>query len=173
MENAWQRDFNIEINWSNVYMNQVWNIVDRKLAEFNYKLLCNIICTRNIISKWNHRINNKCPVCGQTQTVKHLIFECDRVKNLWILIGSILKVNITYKHIVVGNKAENDYIKSRNLLFSYVAYGVYKFWIMSENQKVNFNDSIQSFVKKDLFSRSINLNDQDFNKICDKIITEL
>ena len=36
--------FNIqEINWENVYKYQVWDIKDKKLGEFNYKLICNII----------------------------------------------------------------------------------------------------------------------------------
>ena len=118
-------------------------------------------------------MDKKCPICGQIQTVKHLIFECNRVQNLWILIGSILRVNIRYKHIIVGNKAENDYIKNRNLLISYTAYSIYKFWLMSENKKANFHDCLQNFVKKDLFNRSIMLNDTNFNHICDKVITEL
>ncbi len=34
MEHAWQRDFEIpEINWENVYYNQVWDIKDKKLGE--------------------------------------------------------------------------------------------------------------------------------------------
>ncbi len=45
---------------------------------------------------------------------------------------------------------------------------------MSENNKVNFiTDSLQNFVKKDLFKRSVFLNDPDFSKLVDKVITEM
>ena len=46
------------INWKTIYTNQVWKITERKIGEFNYKLLCNILCTRDKISKWNNNGND-------------------------------------------------------------------------------------------------------------------
>ncbi len=88
--------------------------------------------------------------------------------------GEILNLHIRYKHLVIGNKVENDFIKSRNLLISYIKYAIYKFWVMSENGKINFNnDNLSCFVKKDIFRRSLYNKEQLFIQLCDKICTEL
>ncbi len=44
---------------------------------------------------------------------------------------------------------------------------------MSENKKINFNDSIHALIKKDLFRRTVFVNDKDFHDICDKILLKL
>ncbi len=172
MEHAWERIFNLDnIKWDGIYNNQVWEIKDKKLGEFKYKLLCYIVCTRSVISKWNKNISDKCTFCNETQNVRHLIYECPRSKNIWILIGTILKLEIQYKHLILGNIVTNETIRCRNLLISYVTYAIYKFWILSENQKIDFNHaSMVSFVKKDLFRRSLYLKDKEFCILCDKVI---
>ncbi len=174
MEKTWERTFDMDIEWQKVYQNQVYNVQERKLGEFNYKLICNIINTRTNISKWNKNVNANCQFCNNRQTVKHLLFECPRVENLWKLIGNILQVNIRYKHLVIGNVVENDFILNRNLVLSYIAYGVYKFWILAENNKLRFdNDSLADFIKKDLFKRSLYIKNNLFLNIIDKIIRNM
>ena len=175
MEKTWDRILNLDnIRWCDVYKEQVWNLTDKKLAEFNYKLICNIVTTRSQISRWNQDINENCTFCNEKQTIRHLIFDCVRVQNLWTLIGSILKLNITYKHLIIGDRTENEYIRCRNLVISYAKYAIYKFWILSENKKLNFNnDSLHAFVKRDLFRRTLFLKENNFSKLCDKIIQNM
>ncbi len=68
----------------------------------------------------------------------------------------------------------NEITKYRNLLISYITYGVYKFWIMAENNKINFNtDSLHNFIKKDLFGRSVYLKDSNFNVLVNKVINNM
>ena len=39
MESAWERIFELDnINWEGICRDQVWEIVDKKLGEFNYRL---------------------------------------------------------------------------------------------------------------------------------------
>ncbi len=174
MEKTWEREFQYQIKWKSVYNDKVWNITERKIGEFNYKLLCNIICTRSKLSKWKKDITNECQYCGIEHTVKHLLFECPRVQNFWKLIGSILNVDIKYKHIVIGNIVTNDFIASRNLLFSYLSYGVYKFWILAENGKVRFHvDSLRAFIRKEIFKRSLYVKDKYFKQMVDDILEQL
>ncbi len=175
MENTWMELFNIqEINWENVYKYQVWELTDKKLGEFNYKLLCNIVATRSKIVKWNRNINENCTYCNVKQTVKHLLYDCTRVNNIWAIISRILKLDISYKHIILGNRVDNDTIKYRNMLISYIKYSLYKFWLLAENKKIDFkNDCLLKFIKKDLFFRTTYVRDQRFIEMCDKITNEL
>ena len=175
MEDVWE--FNLDINipkWNEIYHRKIWGLHDKKLAEFNYKVLCNILCTRSKVFKWNKDLDDKCPYCNEVQNVKHLFFECRRVKILWAIVGHILKLDIKYKHLILGDNETNGYIKSRNLIINYIQYAIYKHWIMSENNKINFSTNcLLSFVKKDLFSRSIYVTDKYFHMLCDKIIKEM
>ncbi len=175
MHAKWEREFMIDpSSWTKIYEDRIWNIQDKKLAEFNYKLLNNIICTRNLISKWNPRMTSLCPLCDETHTTRHLLFDCIHIQNMWALIGNILKMNITYKHIIIGTIAENDFIHDRNLVISYCTYAIFKMWIMSENNKINLTSSnIIDFIKKDLFKRTLYNEGKYFNYLCDKIITRL
>ena len=103
-----------------------------------------------------------------------LLFECPRVQNIWILIGSILKVNISYKHLIIGNTGDSEAINCRNLVISYITYAIYKHWIMSENKKINFNTcDMMNFIKNDLFKRTLYVKDKRFVSICDKVIKGL
>ncbi len=127
MEGVWEREFQIEkTSWKKVYMSKIWKVVDRKLAEFNYKIICNILPNRSLISKWNKNITSRCPFCNEIQNTKHQLYECPRINNIWILIGSILNMDIRYKHVVIGNLEINDYVESRNLLIAYITYAIYK-----------------------------------------------
>ncbi len=129
------------IAWHKIYRQRVWDLTDKKLAEFNYKLLCNILCTRNKIAKWNKNLDSNCPYCNCEQNVRHLVFECSRVKCLWAIVGHILKLDVQYKHLILGDDETNTFIKGRNLLINYICYGLYKYWVLSENGKINFNTS--------------------------------
>ncbi len=175
MEHVWEREFNLEnYNWEEIYKRNVWNLSDKKLSEFKYKILNNILSNRSMISKWNKNINNKCPICGINQTMKHLLFDCHRIQTVWNLISSILQVTIRYKHIVIGNREEVNLIKARNLLIFYISYSIYKFWVQSENNMVNFIEAnIIEFIKKDVFSRTIYVKDKMFIQLCDKLITRM
>ncbi len=113
MESVWEREFNLEKHmWKFIYKNQIW-ITDRKVGEFKYKVLCNILSNKALISKWNKEITEDCDFCDQKQTTKPMLYECPRVFNIWELISNILKVKITYKHIVIGNLEENNFIYNR------------------------------------------------------------
>ncbi len=83
MEDVWELNLDINMpNWKDIYNRKIWGIHDKKLAEFNYKVLCNILCTRSRVFKWNKDLDDKCPYCNEVQNVKHLFFECRRV-NSW------------------------------------------------------------------------------------------
>ena len=66
--------------------------------------------------------------------------------------------------------------KTRNLLINYTAYGIYKFWVQSENNIVNFEQAnVIDVIKKDMISRTlyITCKDKVFVNIADQIISNL
>ena len=143
MEKRWSDKFSKTISyndWKEIYRRKIENIVCKKLAEFNYKVLHNLIYTGYMLSKWKSTISNKCVVCGENDTVEHLLYECHRVKCLWKKVGEILKLNILWHHIVLGldeNNAEKIN-KSRNNIISIIAYAIFATWVKSGETKENF-----------------------------------
>ena len=86
-------------------------------------------------------------------------------------MGSILQMNITYKHVIIGTVMSNDYVKTRNLLIDYLAYAIYKMWIMSENKLINLtNTCLATFIIRDLFKRTLYTKDKYFSMLCDRVI---
>ncbi len=175
MEDTWERIFDIgEIEWHKIYKQKIWDLTDKKLAEFNYKIISNILYTRAKLSKFKNNITEECPYCNETQNTRHLIFECQRVTNVWAIVGGILKLDIQYKHLIIGDLETGEYLKNRNLVINYIMYAIYKFWVMAENKKLEFkNNCLLEFIKKDLLYRNMYICDTKFHEISDKIIVNL
>ena len=158
MHKVWEREFNNnEIDWVKVYKNNTWGLTDRKLGEFKYKIICNILSNRSIVSKWNKDITDKCKYCNNVQNTKHLLYTCPRIQVIWAVIGNIIKLDIQYKHIVLGTISDTDLVKNRNNVIFYIAYSIYKYWIQSENGMLDFNTNcLLKFIKK-RFARENNV----------------
>ena len=139
----WERKFEINIHkceWKEIYKNKVFENVERKIAEFNYKLLFRLIPCNFWLHKDKLKDNKTCVVCGQVETLEHLYFDCARVKNIWSLISNKLKIQIKHKHIVLGYYCEtNTLTTSLNNLISLVLYTIYKHWcIIDREQEKHF-----------------------------------
>ena len=105
METEWCKKFQKEvltIDWKNIYTRKVKHVQCMKLAEFNYKLLHNLVVTGYILSKWNKLISDKCIFCNLCDTVEHLLFDCNRIKAIWTKVGECLKIDINWSHIIIG-----------------------------------------------------------------------
>ena len=142
--------FNIEKSqWENIYKLQISYAYEKVVAEFNYKLLNGILNNNLIVSKWNKNISPKCEICNCDDDIKHLLFECNLVENIWKIISDFLKFEISWKTLVIGFNREfnNKTIKLNNLL-SFVCYRIYKYKmkcrvkyeVMSEN---NLRESLK------------------------------
>ena len=72
------KEFNLtKQDWENIYMNKIYRIKDKKIAEFNYKLINNILSNNYFVSKIEkvvHRLKTldtlflnvkMCKTCGE------------------------------------------------------------------------------------------------------------
>lgn len=59
--------------------------------------------------------------------MKHMLFECKKVKDIWKAIGSYMHVNIQWKHLVIGYFSEqNNSTRIRNWIYCMTAYSIFK-----------------------------------------------
>ncbi len=71
-EQYWQCLFQLKLlhtDWSDIYTSKIWNMPIKKIAEFNYKLLCRIITCRYLVSKWKYEVTPYCLYCHDIETV--------------------------------------------------------------------------------------------------------
>ena len=129
-QNVLSKDFNIadKTIWRNVYCTKIKLVDDPIVAEFNYKLLNNLLNNRLYLSKWKNTspFCNMCP--GIIENTRHLIFQCANVQNIWKILGVIINFDIQWKHVVIGFCLEsNEKVSILNNILSFIACRIYKF----------------------------------------------
>ena len=139
MESIYSREFNVHGNlvWQNIYCQKILNMSLPKLAEFNYKMLQNIVPCGYVLNKWQNRIDARCEYCHQIETTKHMIFECTRITDIWLMISTILGFNIKWKHVICGFPGSEftTKIKMLNQVITICSYAIFK-----ENSKCKFEN---------------------------------
>ena len=66
--------------------------------------------------KWTIKQDNKCDLCDKVQTIRHLLFGCVFVKEVWVLVERMLDCKITYDDILCGfeNNLIANYVSNNN-----------------------------------------------------------
>ena len=102
------------------------DIKEIKLREFNFKIIHNILPCNEMLHKWTIKQDSKCDLCDKVQTIRHLLFECVFVKEVWVLVERMLDCKITYDDILCG--FENNLIA--NYVSNIAAFTIYKDWLL-------------------------------------------
>ena len=66
---------------------------DRKLAEFNYNIINNILINKAYLSKWISETNAMCSICNQKEDTTHLLYDCSFNDHIWQIVGNCLQFN--------------------------------------------------------------------------------
>ena len=156
METVWSNKFSFENKkaiWSNVYHQKIEAIKDNKLSEFNFKVIHNILPCGYILSKWNYNVKERCDVCNEIETVQHMLYDCNRIKDIWINVSNIMKIEVKWKHLICGFITEDvtDKVIFYNTIFTVIMYAIFKCnnTCKYENKSYN-NENIRSVVKRNL-----------------------
>ena len=132
MQKVWSKELNLEClefqdTWHRIYNIKVRKMPVKKLAEFNYKILSGILPCGFTLSKWKKDIPSNCIVCHVKEDLKHMLYDCKKVCDIWKKIGQKLCVLVKWRHIVIGYfQNQNETTKDLNCLFSMVAYSIFK-----------------------------------------------
>lgn len=135
---------------SYIFTTKVKREQEIKLKEFNFKLLHGILpCNRNL-QKWKIRLDDKCDVCGLSQTIEHLLYSCSYVKPLWRIVELFLGVNIRFDQIVGVDK---HFVP--NAVITIVCFLIYKEWLLLSLEDKHRSTNIElSYYKSELLMRT-------------------
>jgi hypothetical protein len=65
-----------------------------KLRNIYFRLINRDFFTHSRMKKYNMVESDKCPRCGQIETINHLLWECDHSKKIWSLFNKLLASNL-------------------------------------------------------------------------------
>ena len=162
--------------FSSVYESSVKNMPCKRLGEFNYKLLHNILSCGYVVNKWNINVNKYCETCNEIQTAEHLLFDCKIIKPIWEKTGNILKCKITWKNLLLGYPFGNMETEARRLILTIIMKCVHSIWSRnSENhyayKTAFFNSKIASSIK--IYSEILNETNKNYNTFVRKLLSFL
>ena len=145
-QGMWERKFeNRQINWYRVFMSKIIKMQDKKIAEYNYKLIMNILVSEDKLYKWKKSEDPNCIYCKHVHSVEHMLFNCIDAKNLWSIVSSLLNKDITYEDIVLG------FVEESNNVIDIIGFLIYKKWLIDRENKSNY--SLITFITKQLKQR--------------------
>ncbi len=142
---------NDDIDVNMMYTSKIINIKDKKIAEFNYKVLHTILpCNVNLV-RWKKAENKKCMFCKEDEDIPHLLFNCVYAQTIWQTLRNDCNFNISLEDIIVGSHLNPTY----NFVVSVICYCIYKSWLLHSLGIVNRRiESSVNRLKGDLASKN-------------------
>ena len=102
-EKAWQKILDVHtIDFANVYLQTIKLMADRKLTEFNFKVLHLILTCGLNLKRWGKGDNGLCKICNVPYDIPHLLFFCTKAMIVWNFISHIFNLNISLKDIIIA-----------------------------------------------------------------------
>ena len=102
----------VENDTRTIFLRPRKSTLDRKLREFQYKMLYNLIYTNKHLYTFKHAVSNLCSFCNKhEETYEHLFFTCEKVANIWKDCGDLFALsalkNLHWQEIHIGIKRSN------------------------------------------------------------------
>ena len=121
--------------------------METKIAEFNYKLLNNILATNYNLFKWGKSPTAGCIYCRYaSHDAKHLLWLCPSTQMMWQKISTILGEDFCWKSIIKGLNGQHTV----NIVVSLVSYIIYKkFQVEKDTPQVQLQD-VTEYAKTQL-----------------------
>ena len=132
----------------NIFRFKVSREKEIKLKEFNFKVLHGILpCNKNL-QKWRIKLSDKCDVCDMSQSIQHLLVDCQYVKPLWCKVDNLFNIRVTFP-IILGVESS----KYNNVL-TVISFLIYKEWLLASlAQKSRPRSTNLIFFKEELSFR--------------------
>jgi len=140
---------------ANSFLYRVKYMKDKKLAEFNFKVLHNTLVNGVYLSKWLDESRLQCSFCQTEDDIIHMLYDCKINDNIWKIVGNNTKTNILVKHVIIGNSPlntkNNKHIVYFNHCITIIAFIIYKYWLMTINNDEKKNEkALHRFMSTEL-----------------------
>ena len=140
------------INFDQAYLRKIKQVKEYKLAEFNYKVLHDILPCQKKLKLWDKANDDTCDVCPEIKDMIHLLIKCPYAKAIWTSVEAALDIEVTAHCILLGH--EN---KDINFIISLIAFLIYKEWLLcNKNNAKREHINTSNFLSTEIrFRRDI------------------
>ena len=149
------------INISKTYTIKLRLIKDRKICEFNYKLLNNCLPCKTNLVKWNIVPDSQCNYCGKEETAEHMLLLCLHKFQFWRSCLNILCIKLSPGVMFMSSGSV-----SKDWCISVVQYCIYKVSLMNSDKVLtSFAPCLsQVFILLNQFHDLYNMN--NYTEVC-------
>ena len=129
------------------------NSAHNKIKQFRYKLINNIIATKENLKKWKISESDLCSACGYKENIEHFLLGCKTIKRFWnkikLFFSSIgYSEEITNsKSLIVGYKPGVKEYNDINYILYIISYTLHKSYYKSDTRTIYVN--ILSFLRSE------------------------
>ena len=125
---------------------KIVSLYEKKLAEFIFKVMHNILGCGALVSKWNTEISEFCDICNRKETTFHLLYKCQLSHYIWTNLGNHLNTVITPYDIFIGRGS-----KVFDNLTTQICHSIYKYRLKSwESKQKRTECGLKIAVRNDL-----------------------
>jgi hypothetical protein len=91
------------------------------------------------VNKWNQNVSIVCETCNVSDSIMHILYECQELKNIWEQISKCINMKINLQDIIVGRSMhywnkEPVYV-IEDTIISHISYYLYTFKMKCKNGK--------------------------------------
>ncbi len=86
------------------------------LRTFKFRLLHMDIFTKERMFKYKMTESNRCDHCMEIETVKHVLWDCRRAREVWVVLGEIMQglnlgIEVQFENLFIGYNPTNRVIE--------------------------------------------------------------
>ena len=147
------------VNWKILYTMGEGYKVNIRSKYFQYQVLHRTIMTNRKLLQFNLRDNENCDFCGNIETISHLLYECNHIRNIWDQLISWLrriKTDELYTDetsLLLGNNKNTLLV---NYIFITLKHEVYKFkWKQKEYKLINLKRTLKNCMNIELYNGNV------------------
>ena len=152
-----------DIDEATIFVRRVCQEKEKKLKEFNFKVLHGIMPCGVNLKKWKIRNTSSCDVCDKEQTIVHLLFECEYISGLWAKVKQALDTDSVCGSVICGTLDGN--YQNNNIVITLVSFLIYKDWLLHSLD----NKKRPSLFNMEIFKSELQLRMKIYEK-CNMIV---
>ena len=145
--------------WSSLYQMADRCKINVRSKYFQFQILHRSIMTNRKLYQFNLRDNEECDQCGEIETISHLLYNCNYIKQIWNStinwLSPLIREDIQYdkNSILLGNTRNTILV---NYIFIVLKHEIYKFkWKKIQYRLIFLKRSLKNYMNIELYNAKI------------------
>ncbi len=160
---------------TSTFLNARNSLLERRLQDFQFKILHDIYPTTSNLHKWKIKESNSCNLCGVKDDLRHSIYDCEAskisLKNLIDIMNKLAKLNLqslSYNELLLGTRSiwnsTNNNFHACNSIDTILTIIKKTLIDMRENKRILTKKEIERLILHQIKMEKLILDSKHFKK---------